>query len=162
MTASIDRRAFAALSAAAWVAADTTKAAESAYPVVAYWNDPIDVGAVAPGDWRIALVDGDPVILRRRTPTQIAQARATAMADLLDPAADETRAPGGEWLVVSGLCTHASCPVQPGLGRYGGFQCFCHGSAYDLSGRVRQGPAKRNLPVVPHALRGASMVLIRP
>jgi ubiquinol-cytochrome c reductase iron-sulfur subunit len=52
--------------------------------------------------------------------------------------------------------------VQAGLGPYGGWQCFCHGSAYDLAGRVRQGPAKRNLPVIPHALSGGAMVLGRP
>jgi ubiquinol-cytochrome c reductase iron-sulfur subunit len=157
-----DRRGFVALSGAALLASGPARAAEAGDPVLAYWDEPIAIGDVRPGDWRVALVDGDPVFLRRRTPAQIRAARATPLSELPDPARDEPRAPAGEWLVVSGLCTHASCQVQAGLGPYEGWQCFCHGSVYDLSGRVRQGPAKRNLPVIPHTLAGPAIVLRRP
>jgi len=83
-----------------------------------------------------------------------------------DPATDENRAltnftptnpdgtPGepvgvaGEWLVQSGVCTHLGCvPVGAGEGLFGGWFCPCHGSHYDIAGRIRQGPAPRNLPI---------------
>ena len=145
-----DRRAFVALSASMALAPTRPRAAEVGEPALAYWNEPIATGDIAPGDWRICLLDGDPIVLRRRTPVQIAKVRAEPVNTLPDPARDEDRAPGGEWLVVSGLCTHAGCKVQCGLGPYDGWACLCHGSIYDLSGRVRQGPAKRNLPVIAH------------
>src|SRR5262249_39122268 len=75
-------------------------------------------------------------------------------ADMPDPAHDSDRAPDPEWLTVSGVCTHASCAVTCGLGPYRGFSCFCHGSQYDVSGRVRRGPAKKNLAVVRHRRDG--------
>lgn len=156
-----DRRRFVAMSASAWLAAGRARATEVGDPVLAYWDEPIPIGDVARGDWKIALVDGERVFLRRRTARQIDSARATPLSELPDRASDEERAPGGEWLVVSGTCTHAGCDVQAGLGPYDGWQCFCHGSTYDLSGRVRQGPARRNLPVIPHTLTGAAMVLRR-
>ena len=163
MSAALDRRAFALLLAATGFGPARAFGAERGDPIVAYWDDPIGVGDLARGDWRIALIDGDPVCIRRRTAAEIAAARATPLAQLLDPERDETRAPGdGEWLVVSGVCTHAGCQAQAGLGPYGGWQCFCHGSVYDTSGRVRQGPAKRNLPVIPHQITGAAMVLSQP
>jgi ubiquinol-cytochrome c reductase iron-sulfur subunit len=158
----LHRRGVLAMSASAWLACGATRSAESGEPVIAYWDDPIPVGGIARGDWAIAMLDGDPIFLRRRTEAQIKAARETPLSDLTDPAADDARAPGGEWLVVSGLCTHASCRVQAGLGPYEGWQCFCHGSVYDLSGRVRHGPARRNLPVIPHTLSGEAMVLKRP
>jgi ubiquinol-cytochrome c reductase iron-sulfur subunit len=154
------RRGFLAMSASACLAR-STRAAEVDEPAPVDWGEPISISGIAPGDWKTVLLEGDPVFLRRRNRTQIAAARATPLSDLPDPAADEERAPGGEWLVVSGICTHAACQVQAGLGPYDGWQCFCHGSAYDLSGRVRQGPARRNLPVVRHALAGETMVLRR-
>lgn len=148
------------MSVSAWVARGA-RAAEVDEPAPVDWGEPIRISAIAPGDWKIALLEGDPVFLRRRTWAQIAAARATPLSQLPDPATDEERAPGGEWLVVSGLCTHAGCQVQAGLGPYDGWQCFCHGSAYDLSGRVRQGPARRNLPVIRHAIADGAMVLRR-
>lgn len=154
------RRGFVAISASACLAR-STRAAEVGEPAPVDWGEPIPISGVAPGDWKIVRLEGDPVFLRRRTPTQIAAARATPLSELPDPAADEERAPGGEWLVVSGICTHAACPVQAGLGPYDGWQCFCHGSAYDLSGRVRQGPARRNLPAIRHATADGAMVLGR-
>jgi ubiquinol-cytochrome c reductase iron-sulfur subunit len=154
------RRGFVALSASACLVR-SPRAAEVGEPTPVAWDEPIRIGGIARGDWTIALLEDEPVFLRRRTEAQIAAARATPLSTLPDPAADEDRAPGGEWLVVSGVCTHAACQVQAGLGPYDGWQCFCHGSAYDLAGRVRQGPARRNLPVIRHALVGETMVLKR-
>jgi ubiquinol-cytochrome c reductase iron-sulfur subunit len=102
------------------------------------------------------------VFIRRRTEAEIAEARAVDVDSLPDPeannensngpvpATDENRALGesGEWLVQSGVCTHLGCvPVGDGAGDFGGWFCPCHGSHYDSSGRIRKGPAPRNLPI---------------
>src|SRR5258708_35524674 len=61
-----------------------------------------------------------------------------------------------EWLIVVGVCTHLGCTPQASTpqdkqGDYGGWLCHCHGSQYDTAGRVRQGPAPRNLDVPKYA-----------
>ncbi|MHB8529662.1 MAG: ubiquinol-cytochrome c reductase iron-sulfur subunit [Caulobacteraceae bacterium] len=139
-----------------------TRAGEVEPQQIVESGDPIDVAALAPGDWLRVLLDDAPVFVRRRTRREIATARATPMTALIDPARDEDRAPGsGEWLTVSGRCTHAGCTVVGGLGPYGGWMCLCHGSLYDLSGRVRGGPAKHNLAVVRRRMSGpGAMTLI--
>lgn len=61
-----------------------------------------------------------------------------------------------EWLVVVGVCTHLGCTPTASTalapqGDYGGWLCHCHGSQYDVAGRVRRGPAPQNLAVPPYA-----------
>ena len=61
-----------------------------------------------------------------------------------------------EWLVLVGVCTHLGCTpqassMQDKQGDYGGWLCHCHGSQYDVAGRVRVGPAPQNLAVPPYA-----------
>ena len=93
----------------------------------------------------------------RRTDAEIARARADdGNPNLIDPATDADRVQQPEWLVVIGICTHLGCvPLGQGsgdpVGKYGGWFCPCHGSLYDASGRVRRGPAPRNLDVPPYA-----------
>ena len=104
--------------------------------------------------------------MRRRTPAEIASAKAVDVASLPDgmarnanvadgaPATDANRAIKPEWLVLIGVCTHLGCtptvstPAIP-EGEYGGWLCHCHGSMYDTAGRIRKGPAPENLAVPP-------------
>src|ERR1051326_313570 len=77
------------------------------------------------------------------------------LASLRDPQPDSARAKKPEWLVIIGVCTHLGCiPLgnKPGddRGPFGGWFCPCHGSIYDTSGRIRQGPAPLNLVVPPY------------
>jgi ubiquinol-cytochrome c reductase iron-sulfur subunit len=156
----IHRRALVA-GVAAFTAAAGVRAAEVEPQQIVDFGEPIDVSRVAPGDWQIVLIDTDPVFLRRRTPDEVAAVRAVPASALPDPARDEDRAPGdGQWLVVSGLCTHAGCRAVAAIGPYNGWGCLCHGSLYDISGRVRRGPAKRNLPVVKHEFRGRDRMIL--
>ena len=104
---------------------------------------------------------GKPVFIRRRTAEEIEAARAVDLKDLIDPdaenknrpnapATDENRAldEDGEWLVMIGVCTHLGCvPIGDGAGDFGGWFCPCHGSHYDTAGRIRRGPAPRNMEV---------------
>ena len=59
--------------------------------------------------------------------------------------------PGHEqWLVVIGICTHLGCIPIAHEGSYDGWFCPCHGSQYDSAGRIRQGPAPKNLYLPPY------------
>ena len=122
----------------------------------------VDVSAVEPGTQLTVKWLGKPVFIRRRMPEEIEAARATALTELPDPLAENANAqPGadasdqnrtldeaGEWLVMMGVCTHLGCvPLGDGSGDFGGWFCPCHGSHYDTAGRIRKGPAPRNLPV---------------
>lgn len=146
--------------AGAWSLARAARADEAGPEQIATFGEPFEVGHVTRGDWQVLLVEAAPVFVRRRTEAEVAAARAPA-PDLVDPARDEDRAPGdGEWLVVSGLCTHTGCRVLAELGPHNGWSCFCHGSTYDISGRVRHGPAKRNLPVIRHDFNGERRMIL--
>jgi ubiquinol-cytochrome c reductase iron-sulfur subunit len=127
---------------------------------IASYGEPIDTSGMAPGSWRKLLIDAQPVYVRHRTKEEIAGARSEPQSALLDPARDEDRAPDAAWLCVSGVCTHAACTVACGLGPYRGWMCLCHGSVYDMSGRVRHGPAKRNLAVVRYQRNGDQLTLL--
>jgi ubiquinol-cytochrome c reductase iron-sulfur subunit len=145
----VDRREFTRFCVAALgCITNSSRSAESDELRVGYFGDPIDVGDIPLGGWQLFLIDGQPIYVRRRTSKQIEMVRGEPWSSLPDPARDEDRAVVPEWLVVSGECTHAGCRVIAGMGPYEGWECFCHGSQYDLSGRVRQGPALRNLPVL--------------
>jgi ubiquinol-cytochrome c reductase iron-sulfur subunit len=126
---------------------------------------PVQVGQAITVKWR-----GRPLFIRHRTPEEIKEAEAVPMSDLRDPQTDNSRVTDTakkvrpEWLIMIGVCTHLGCvPLgnKPGdpKGPFGGWFCPCHGSAYDTSGRIRQGPAPRNL-VVPEYL-WTSDVLVR-
>jgi len=106
---------------------------------------PIAVGQVIKVFWR-----GNPYFISHRTSKEIDEARKVDVASLPDPQSDQDRVQKPEWLVVSGVCTHLGCIPLAHEGNYGGFFCPCHGSQYDTSGRIRQGPAPANLPVPPY------------
>jgi ubiquinol-cytochrome c reductase iron-sulfur subunit len=113
----------------------------------------IEVGQSVTVKWR-----GKPVFIRRRTPDEIAKAHADDKAAMPDPEADAKRVHKGheEWLVLVGVCTHLGCvpggqQVGSSRGDYGGWFCPCHGSHYDTSGRIRKGPAPKNLVVPEYA-----------
>ncbi|HLN25558.1 MAG TPA: ubiquinol-cytochrome c reductase iron-sulfur subunit [Patescibacteria group bacterium] len=112
----------------------------------------VDLTPVAEGQSITVTWRGKPVFVRHRTAAEIEMARSVVVADLRDPAADETRVKKPEWLILVGVCTHLGCiplgqkPADP-RGDFGGWFCPCHGSHYDTSGRVRKGPAPLNLKV---------------
>ena len=115
-----------------------------------------DPSKISPGSGVTVQWRGKPVFIRRRTAKEIEEAEAADHAALIDPQTDEQRvkAKHKEWLVVIGICTHLGCiPVGNRVGerrgKWGGWFCACHGSQYDTSGRVRKGPAPKNLAIPP-------------
>jgi ubiquinol-cytochrome c reductase iron-sulfur subunit len=121
----------------------------------------VDVSAVEVGTQLTVKWLGKPVFIRRRNAEEIEAARAVTLEELPDQlaengnlgdesdAADQNRTldEAGEWLVMMGVCTHLGCVPLGEDGDFGGWYCPCHGSHYDTAGRIRKGPAPRNLPV---------------
>ena len=115
----------------------------------------IDIGQSITVSWR-----GKPVFIRRRTQDEIAEARSVAFDTLPDPQGDETRVTKEEWLVMVGICTHLGCVPLGQSGDFNGWFCPCHGSHYDTSGRIRKGPAPKNLEIPPYEFVGDTRIKI--
>ena len=121
----------------------------------------VDLSKTQLGQQTVVKWRGAPVFILNRTPAMIAQAAKDDHADLKDPATDASRVKPGkaQWLILKGICTHLGCVPNRG-GPFGGWLCPCHGSVYDLSGRIRQGPAPKNLEVPAYAFTGPTKVKI--
>jgi len=129
--------------------------------VLAAAKTEVDLSPVALGQSITVKWRGKPIFIRHRTPEEIAAARADDKApDLREVEADGARVQRPEYLIVVGVCTHFGCIPIPNAGNYKGWFCPCHGSHYDLSGRIRLGPAPRNLEVPPYAYVGDKKIII--
>jgi ubiquinol-cytochrome c reductase iron-sulfur subunit len=143
----------------------------------------VDIGGLKPGEKLTVEWRGKPVWIVRRTAEQIAELpkndagladpKSQRKPDELTPAyaRNEARSIKPEVLVVVGICTHLGCSptdkFQPGAQASlpdnwpGGFLCPCHGSTFDLAGRVyKDKPAPDNLEVPPHMYLSDSRLLI--
>lgn len=162
----------------------------AAVPFVGSWNPsakakaagaPVkaDISKLEPGQMVVAEWRGKPVYIVRRTEKQV-----TDLAGLADQLRDPdslqpqqpayvnsaTRSIRSDILILVGLCTHLGCapkhrpevaPADLGDKWVGGFFCPCHGSRFDLAGRVYQGvPAPLNLEVPPHSYESENVVII--
>lgn len=128
----------------------------------------VDLTAVELGQQIKVMWQGKPVFVRHRTANEIAAARRDDYAQLKDPQMDAERIvqedgqPGrAEWLILEANCTHLGCvPTFVEGSSFGGWFCPCHGSDYDTSGRIRRGPAPRNLPPAPYVFLNDTSVRI--
>jgi len=133
--------------------------------VLALSSTEVSLDAVEEGQSITVVWRGKPVFVRRRTDDEIAQAKTDDGATLIDPQNDADRVQKTEWLIMVGICTHLGCiPLgqkqgEP-KGEFGGWFCPCHGSHYDTSGRIRKGPAPRNLEIPPYAFTGETSIKI--
>lgn len=118
--------------------------------VLALSSTEIDLKPIAVGQAITVVWRGKPVFVRHRTADEIRIARETPLSALPDPQPDQARVQKAEWLIMIGICTHLGCvplgqTATDPKGDYGGWFCPCHGSHYDTAGRIRRGPAPRNL-----------------
>lgn len=138
----------------------------------------IDLTPISEGQAITVMWRGKPVFIRHRTPTEVEAAKIVPVDDLPDPIARNENNPGSpatdqnrtlpgheKWLVMIGICTHLGCipkgqSLSDNKGEFGGWFCPCHGSHYDTSGRIRKGPAPRNLDVPPYAFVSDSTIRI--
>ncbi|WRT69568.1 ubiquinol-cytochrome c reductase, iron-sulfur subunit [Kwoniella shivajii] len=107
----------------------------------------VEMGAIPEGKNLIVKWRGKPVFIRHRTADEIDEANKVDVKHLRDPENDSDRVQRPEWLVMLGVCTHLGCVPIGEAGDYGGWFCPCHGSHYDISGRIRRGPAPLNLEI---------------
>lgn len=133
--------------------------------VLAIGSLEVDIAAMAEGQAITVTWRGKPVFIRWRTMAEIEKATSDDHANLRDPMADAERVQRPQWLIAIGICTHLGCvplgqkPSDP-RGDYGGWFCPCHGSHYDTSGRIRKGPAPRNLDLPPYAFLSDTVLKI--
>ncbi len=120
----------------------------------------VDLTDMRPGDIKTVTWKGQLVFIRYRTNAEVADAQATDLNELRDPEADDARVLRDEWLIVLGSCTHGGCVPSPATGQLGGWYCLCHGSVFDISGRVREGPALQNLTVPPYTFLSPNRIRI--
>lgn len=163
-----NRRDFLILATSAFGVAGVGAAA---WPFIRSWSPSADVLAQATTEVDISGIQegqmitipwqGKPVFVIHRTPAMIQAAQNADKENLPDPAKDADRVKRPEFLVLVAVCTHLGCVPQPmGTGNYGGFLCPCHGSHYDTSGRIRQGPAPRNLEVPHYEFKDAKTLVV--
>ena len=138
----------------------------------------VDIAALKPGELKTIEWRGKPVWILRRTPAMLASLESVR-GRLSDPdsqvasqqpayARNPTRSIEPELFATISLCTHLGCvptyAPEPGSierGWLGGFYCPCHGSKFDLAGRVFKGsPAPTNLVIPPHHVRGGGLLVI--
>jgi ubiquinol-cytochrome c reductase iron-sulfur subunit len=116
---------------------------------------PIEVDLAPVGEGQIIKVfwRSKPIFISHRSKKEIEAAQKVDVNNLPDPQPDSARVKEGhdQWLVVIGICTHLGCIPLAHQGPFEGWFCPCHGSVYDTSGRIRQGPAPANLPLPPYA-----------
>ncbi|MEZ5759258.1 MAG: ubiquinol-cytochrome c reductase iron-sulfur subunit [Emcibacteraceae bacterium] len=146
-----------AAGAAAWPLIDQMNPSKD---VLALSSIEVDLTKIPRGQNAVFLWRGNPVFVRHRTEAEIAEAVAGDNTDLADPEKDEDRVQKPEWLIISAVCTHLGCVPLEHHGDFNGWLCPCHGSHYDISGRVTKGPAPLNLPVVPYEFLDDSTVRI--
>jgi len=146
-------------------------------PLVNQMNPSADVMALASIEVDVSKIEAgsgikvawrkQPVFVRNLTPTEISEAKAVPVDSLRDPETLDARTkPGHEnWLITMAVCTHLGC-VPLGItpsenrGQFGGYFCPCHGSQYDTAGRIRAGPAPKNLVVPEYSFKSATTVQI--
>jgi len=137
----------------------------------------VPLGSIQPGEMVRVLWRGKLVFVLRRSQSMLNRLQDD-VDELRDPdsmetsqqpeyAANPTRSVKPDYLVVEGVCTHLGCApledfeVRPSDGWYGGFFCPCHGSKFDLAGRVFKGvPAPLNLRVPPYRFVRDDLILI--
>jgi ubiquinol-cytochrome c reductase iron-sulfur subunit len=139
----------------------------------------VNVSKIEPGQQMVAEWRGQPVFIVRRTEeilsnlgkieSQLAdsESKASEQPSYVDP---KTRSIKPEVLLLVGLCTHLGCspgfrpevaPADLGADWVGGYFCACHGSRYDLAGRVYKAqPAPLNLPVPPHTYESDDVIIV--
>jgi ubiquinol-cytochrome c reductase iron-sulfur subunit len=134
--------------------------------VLALASIEVDISKIAEGSAIKTEFRKQPLFVRHLTAAEIKAAEETATSSLRDPQTLEDRTKGKkEWLITMGVCTHLGCvPLGAGAGEikgeFGGYFCPCHGSHYDTAGRIRKGPAPKNLAVPEYAFASDTVVKV--
>ena len=121
----------------------------------------VDVSGLEEGQTLKAVFRGQPLFVKKMTAAEITAAKADDGASMPDPQtlAERTNPANEAILITLGVCTHLGCvPLGAAEGEskgdFNGYFCPCHGSHYDVTGRIRKGPAPKNLVVPEFTIDG--------
>jgi ubiquinol-cytochrome c reductase iron-sulfur subunit len=135
--------------------------------VLAQASTEVDISAIEAGQAIKTIFRKQPLFVRHLTAAEIAEADKADPGTMRDPQTLEERTKAGkkEWLVTLGVCTHLGCvPLGAAAGEikgeFGGYFCPCHGSHYDTAGRIRKGPAPKNLEVPQYAFTSDTLIQV--
>jgi len=137
----------------------------------------VDISSIAVGQSVVVKWRGKPVVVRQRTPDEIAGVKKVPLNELIDPiarndnlpadapATDENRSAAAvkgkeAWFVMVQICTHLGCVPLGQQGDFDGWFCPCHGSQYDAAGRVRHGPAPENMVIPVYSFESDTKIKI--
>ena len=145
-------------------------AASVAWPLIDQMNPAADTLALASTEVDLSSLEegqaitvtwrGKPVFVRHRTPEEIKLAKEVSLDEMRHPETDEERVPNEKFIVLVGVCTHLGCVPLDQKGDYNGWFCPCHGSHYDISGRIRKGPAPTNMEIPKYEFVSANTIKI--
>ena len=135
--------------------------------VLAESTTEVDVSAIEAGQSIKAIFRKQPLFVKRLTEAEIAEANAVLLDELREPEtlADRTQEGHEDILVTMGVCTHLGC-VPLGAaegenkGEFDGYFCPCHGSHYDVAGRIRKGPAPTNMEVPEYTFTSDTVIQV--
>lgn len=135
--------------------------------VLAASSTEVDVGAIEAGQSIKTSFRKQPLFVKRLSPEEIAAAKKDDAADMRDPQtlAERTKEGHEDILVTMGVCTHLGCvPLGAASGEnkgeFDGYFCPCHGSHYDVAGRIRKGPAPLNLMVPEYSFSSDTVIRV--
>lgn len=126
----------------------------------------LDVSSVEPGGTITVTWRGKPYFVRRLTEEELSAVGSEGEGDMKDFAPVETRLGGPEaeatkdWVIVSASCTHLGCVPKIVENAPEGWNCPCHGSVFDMTGRILRGPAATNLPLPPYVFASDTKLVI--
>ncbi len=133
--------------------------------VLASLTTEVDISKIEAGQAIKTIFQKQPLFVRHLTPAEIAEADKVPVDSLRDAEtlAQRTKPGKEQWLITMGVCTHLGCvPLGASAGEikgeFGGYFCPCHGSSYDTAGRIRKGPAPKNLMVPDYVFRSDTVV----
>ena len=146
-----------AVSAAGWPLIDQMNPSKD---VEALATIEVDISSLSEGQSKTVLWRGKPLFIKHRSKIEIEEAKSVDIEELPHPENDDERTKNPKYLVLIGVCTHLGCVPASDKGDFKGWFCPCHGSHYDTSGRIRKGPAPKNLEIPPYTFKDDNTILI--
>jgi len=119
----------------------------------------VELEKIPEGKSLVVTYNSKPIFVKHRTDAEMDEQVSFDVTGLRDPVADLDRFHDMKWQVIYGVCTHLGCVPIEGKGDFGGYYCPCHGSHYDAAGRIRKGPAPKNLEVPPYKVLGKLLII---
>lgn len=126
----------------------------------------VDLSAIEPGGTIVVTWRSRPYFIRQLTEDEIGAADGLGTGDMKEyqPVEERIAGPDGaasdNWVIVSATCTHLGCVPNTIEDGAEGWFCPCHGSVFDVTGRILRGPAATNLPLPPYVFADDTTLIV--